>query len=442
MTIAADGGKVYWYLAERFPKPYPSGNIPRSYSQQEAHDFLTKYSSLIIRPPSSPSSSDGLTISKLWSNSTFIRLVPIEEGTFNIWHHGRLVCAGDSIHKATPNLGLGGNSAIESAAALANRIVALESRTSLRATEQSPTKPARSTKPTKKEIEEILADYANSRKPRADEAVKVTDALTKAHTLYSWVDKLLVFYILPRFSEFVPNFFLDLVVDSERLDFLPLPERSLRRDVLAPFNPMMGSTKKESKIWRAVVGLPLLVLAGVAFSVMDVRGTPVDAARTLRDSGKVALPHSYGGEKAEVGILTKFYGVEAVDDMVSMINMFFVAGMYGLSKECRRQMLSFITDGTNLLLIWTFESARRANGLNILQLFVPNPTPPFSLTCWLTLVIALTCLLFSARYLALEYFRLFGVSFTTSFHPLRTLLPGTNALRAQNGVSLPSLRFF
>ena len=375
LTIAADGGKVYWYIAERFPKPYPSGSIPRSYSQQETHDFLTKHSSMVIRPPSSPSSSDGVTISKLWSNSTFVRLAPIEEGTFNIWNHGRLVCAGDSVHKSTPNLGLGGNSAIESVAALANRIVALGSRTP---------------KPTKKEIEEILADYADSRKPRANQAVKISDVMTKAHTLYSWADKLLVFHVLPRFSEFVPNFFVDLVVDSERLDFLPLPERSLRREVLAPFNPMMGSTKKESKIWRAVVGLPLLILAVVAFSVMDIRGTPVDAARAWRDSGTVVLPHGSssggssggGGTVEEVGILRKFYGVEAVDDMVSLINMFFVPGMYGLSKECRRQMLSFITDGTNLLLIWTFESARRANGLNILQLFVPISSS-FSFWTWL-----------------------------------------------------------
>jgi 2-polyprenyl-6-methoxyphenol hydroxylase-like FAD-dependent oxidoreductase len=49
-------------------------------------------------------------------------LVPTEEAEYEHWTWGRFVCLGDSIHKVTPNMGAGGNAAIESAAALANAI--------------------------------------------------------------------------------------------------------------------------------------------------------------------------------------------------------------------------------------------------------------------------------------------------------------------------------
>ncbi|KAK4169846.1 Neuroligin-4, X-linked [Cladorrhinum sp. PSN259] len=353
-TVGVEGGKFYWYMGERYPKPYPSGTIPRGYSTQDTNDFLTKYSSLVIRPESAPGAGDALTIADIWANSSFYCLVPIEEGTFHLWHHGRLVCAGDAVHKATPNLGLGGNTAIESAAALANGIVALDRR--------AKSFGLAAPYPTKSDIEKMLAEYQKKRKPRADEVVKASDTVTKAHTLYSWLDKILVFYILPRFDEFIPAFKLELMVGSEKIDFLPLPEKSLRRDkVLAPFNPMIGVTKQESKLWRAVLALPLLAMAGLAFHVMDV--SPVlKAAKAMRDAGKLVL-----SDGEQVGVLRRFYGLEGLDDFIAEVNMFFVPGMYGLSPQCRRQMLTFITEGTTLLLIWTFESTRRANGLNILQ---------------------------------------------------------------------------
>ncbi|KAK3988377.1 hypothetical protein QBC44DRAFT_101898 [Cladorrhinum sp. PSN332] len=128
----------------------------------------------------------------------------------------------------------------------------------------------------------------------------------------------------------------------------------------------MAVTKKESILWRAVLALPLLGLAVTAFHVMDVRPV-LKAAKAMRDGGKLVLGGANGG--AEVNVVRKFYGFEGFDDFVAEVNMFFVPGMYGLSPQCRRQMLTFITEGTNLLLIWTFESARRANnnGFNILQ---------------------------------------------------------------------------
>lgn len=63
-----------------------------------------------------------VTFENIWKNTLVSNLVVLEESTFKLWTHDRIACISNNIHKMTPNVGYGGNTAIESTAALANII--------------------------------------------------------------------------------------------------------------------------------------------------------------------------------------------------------------------------------------------------------------------------------------------------------------------------------
>ncbi|KAL2143755.1 hypothetical protein VTI28DRAFT_10052 [Corynascus sepedonium] len=344
LSITAEGGKMYWFAQERLPRTYHLGEIPR-YTDDDARDFVARHADLIY---AKGSNGQKLTLPDLWEKTTSFRLVAIEEAKFKLWHWGRIVCAGDSIHKATPNLGVGGNSAIESAAALANGIKRLADQWN-----------STGRRSTKQEIEEMLAEYQRSRTVRAEAVVDSSGILARSHNMQGWGRRLFVKFVLPHLTEFVPELMGNAIIGATKLDYLPLPMASLSGT--KPFNPTQGEGLRESKLKRSIYALPLLGLAFTAAWVMDVNPV-VEWAIALRDSGVFELPS--GGS---VPILRTFYHLPSFDDFVAMVNTFFFPAMYGTDLLSRRQTLSFLTDGVVLLTIWIFESARRASLLTPVQ---------------------------------------------------------------------------
>ncbi|SPQ25384.1 76920dad-2e05-476e-8657-376aa0d4bde4 [Thermothielavioides terrestris] len=343
-VIGAEGGKVYWFAQERLPQTYRLGNIPR-YTDDDARAFVARNGDLVMIPR-----PHGLTLADLWEKTVSFRLVAVEEAKFKLWHWGRIVCAGDSIHKSTPNLGVGGNAAVESAAALANGIKRL-----------ADTWAATGRRPSQEEVEHMLAEYQKQREVRAAAGVDSSGLLTRAQNLQGWTSRLFVKFALPHFSEFIADLTGDALVGATKLDFLPLPMVSLTGT--RPFNPTQGEGLQESKLKRALFALPLLSLCFVAMFVMNA--TPaLDWAYPLRDSGKFDLG------SGSVPILRSFYGIRGFDDFVALINTFFFPAVYGTDPVSRRQAISFLADLAVLLTIWLLESTRRANLFTPMQL--PN----------------------------------------------------------------------
>lgn len=89
----------------------------------------------------------------------------LEEVYYSHWTWGRFVCLGDSVHKMTPNMGSGGNSAIESAAALANALYDMLNKTP-KAVQSYPSVDMGA-------IQQTLSQYQHSRSVRASATVKV-----------------------------------------------------------------------------------------------------------------------------------------------------------------------------------------------------------------------------------------------------------------------------
>jgi hypothetical protein len=64
-----------------------------------------------------------------------------------------------------------------------------------------------------------------------------------------------------------------LVIGAVKLDYLPLPDRSLRGTM--PFNPSQGLSHGESKLMRAAKAVPFF---GVAILALEVFGAVVRLA--------------------------------------------------------------------------------------------------------------------------------------------------------------------
>ncbi|KAK4149757.1 hypothetical protein C8A00DRAFT_37653, partial [Chaetomidium leptoderma] len=338
LTIAAEGGKVYWFVQERLDGIHHRTDIPR-YTDDDARAFVARNGDIIHLP--------GVTLADLWQKTVSSRLVAIEEAKFNLWHWGRIACVGDAVHKSTPNLGIGGNSAVESAAAIANGIKRLADSWS-----------ATGRRPSQQDVERMLDEYQRGRQLRAAAVVDASGFLARAQSMRDPSTRLFVKYVIPRLSEFLPEMMGNAMIGATKLDFLPLPMASLTGT--KPFNPTQGDGLRESKLKRMLFALPLLALVFAAGWVMNAE--PAGAwATALRDSGTLELP------TGSVPILRTFYHIPGFDDFIALVNTFFFPTVYNTDPVSRRQLTSFLTDGAVLVTIWIFESTRRANMLTPLQ---------------------------------------------------------------------------
>jgi hypothetical protein len=166
--------KIYEY-ADKVP------NIPR-YTENDCMSFGESCRDQLIKP--------GLQFRDIWENRVSYTLVPTEEAQLKRWSWGRIACVGDTVHKMTPNMGAGGNSAIETAAALANEIKKMVD-------------VAEKGKPSFSAIQAHLGNYQKIRETRITAVLAAANGLTRIHALKTFKDKLFALWILPMAGDTV-----------------------------------------------------------------------------------------------------------------------------------------------------------------------------------------------------------------------------------------------
>lgn len=115
LVFVGKGGVPQWFFFSKMPQKYiGKANIPR-YTKADMDAEVEKYGDF--------QAIENVTIKQLIDNTKTYSYFPLEEANHEHWTYKRIVCLGDSIHKMTPNLGQGGNQAIESAAVLTNCLV-------------------------------------------------------------------------------------------------------------------------------------------------------------------------------------------------------------------------------------------------------------------------------------------------------------------------------
>ncbi|KAH6884576.1 FAD binding domain-containing protein [Thelonectria olida] len=99
-----------WFLAyKRLPAPI-------SQSTRLTDEDAESFANSLMEKPITPDKTFG----DLWAVKKWSRLFNLEEGCVQTWHWDRIVLVGDSVHKMTPNSGLGLNQGWQGVAALTN----------------------------------------------------------------------------------------------------------------------------------------------------------------------------------------------------------------------------------------------------------------------------------------------------------------------------------
>jgi 2-polyprenyl-6-methoxyphenol hydroxylase-like FAD-dependent oxidoreductase len=255
IVITSRNERVYWFLIEKMPHVHRYGKIPR-FAKADAEALVAKHLDIPLTP-------DGkVTVCDLWKNRVTYSIVPLEEAYYKHWSFGRFVCLGDSIHKMTPNMGAGGNSAIEGVAALANELHSMLDQN------------RNSVAPIPIEnIRKALLSYQKTRHTRAFATVRASNYVTRFHALRGFLENLLAHYLMPFAGDLLVDLASDSWIGSMRIEYLPIPQRSLRGTM--PFNPEQGYGKNESLLVRAVTATPFLAMCVIGLCLrMSQTSTP------------------------------------------------------------------------------------------------------------------------------------------------------------------------
>ncbi|KAF4309032.1 putative FAD binding domain protein [Botryosphaeria dothidea] len=160
-AVSATGvpGLIFWFLFIKMPSVTRMPNCPR-FGDQEMEEMIAEYGHNHLGPT--------YTIKDLWDV------------------HGRVVLIGDSVHKATVNPGLGGNTAYEGIARFTNGLMDL-----LR---QSP-------QPTSEQLTEVFRTYEEAHRPRAELVVKLSGMITRYEAQDTWYLKTASRWLIPWVSD-------------------------------------------------------------------------------------------------------------------------------------------------------------------------------------------------------------------------------------------------
>ncbi|KAJ4361867.1 hypothetical protein N0V83_010808 [Neocucurbitaria cava] len=318
--IIGGKGKIYWFIFKKLDKIWVP-NIPR-YTRDDADTF-----------------AEYPRYATPW--------YPTEEAQLKRWSWGRIACVGDGVHKMTPNMGAGGNAAIETAAALANSLKKMRDT-------------ADKGKPSYETIQGHLGDYQKVREIRLSATLTAANGLTRIHALKTLKDRIFAFWVLPFAGDLFVDMNCDMVTGAVQLDYLPIPDRSLHGNM--PFNPTQGMGQNESKLLRALKAVPFLGISLLAMYLMWGDALPPMLQRTgeIMENGV----HNNIGEPGFVKPLMNFYGIEFIDSRIRGLAACFASFQF-VDVICSWQTFSFLTDLGIVYAILLIESARRANILTV-----------------------------------------------------------------------------
>jgi hypothetical protein len=354
IAIVGKNDRTYYFVFEKMDQVYKPPHIPR-YTEADRDRFAERHGDMHI--------TEKVLLRDIHKHSVSSTLVGIETATYKIWTWGRIACLGDSAHKMTPNAGPslscfakfranadaisgnGGNSAIESAAALANSIKKLSDKSN-------------GQHPSEQQVIECLQNYQKSREVRAAAAIEASNLLTHVQALATWAHSLFAHYALPILGDFFEGLQSDMSIGATLIDYLPPPEMSLIGNM--PFNPEQGQGHKESLALRACFALPLLALSGFAWRLANP--TLLDASGIVTGS---AWYNDWSTSSSLTGAISGFAGQ---NNRTANMQDAFMATSINSGTAAGIHTASFLTYFGVILAIWSVEAVRRCNALMPVQL--------------------------------------------------------------------------
>jgi hypothetical protein len=241
----------------------------------------------------------------------------------------------------TPNLGQGGNSAIESAASLANSIAKLIQGTSACRTE---------------DIHRSFKDWEAIRRQRVARVWKTAHDLTRLEAIETLKDRLMV-YLLPYMNTHMTNLSSKLIIGAEKLDCVADPPRSLQCSM--PYRSERKSCQSTAETFRtrALMCAPFVGCFAAACATMAPIFTQIGPSLSLYlEKGTWTARN---GEFVDLN--ETLYHVPFLDNLFRTLITCFLPSITGSDPQSRAQMLCFITDIGSVYGMWLLESYRKGS---------------------------------------------------------------------------------
>lgn len=239
-------------------------------------------------------------------------------------------------------MGQGGNSAIESAASLANHITQLVQNSSER-------------KVPLEDIKNCLNEWQTARQPRTKEVLINANSLTRLEACATLKDRLVAYHVLPYIQSYLVDRLAKSLAGAEKLDCIPLPPRASNCTMPLHVVSELSETDKEPLWRRAISTTPLIACAVAAHSLMGsaLEGLLPHLISILRQGAWT----SSNGET--VSLTRSLYNVPFLDRLFSPLVTCFLPSISGSDAVSRSQMISFLADCGPVYTIWLLESYRQ-----------------------------------------------------------------------------------
>ncbi|PWY78296.1 monooxygenase [Aspergillus heteromorphus CBS 117.55] len=204
LTIHGRHGRVFWFVIQKLDRKYVYPDVPR-FSEKDAEHVFSQLKDMKFWKD--------VTVGDLWKNREVFSMTALEEGLFKTWHHDRMVLAGDSVHKMTPNFGQGANCAIEDVATLSSLLHDLINVRGIH-------------KPSNTQVDSLLQQYQQIRYTRMDSMCRTAASVARMQARDGWFNTVFARYWAPYAGNVPADIASKVIADAEAIAFLPLPERS------------------------------------------------------------------------------------------------------------------------------------------------------------------------------------------------------------------------
>ncbi|GKZ25789.1 hypothetical protein AbraIFM66951_010010 [Aspergillus brasiliensis] len=204
LTIHGRHGRVFWFVIQKLDRKYVYPDVPR-FSDEDAVQLFERVKHVRFWK--------NICVGDLWKNREVFSMTALEEGVFETWHYDRMVLAGDSVHKMTPNFGQGANSAIEDAAALSSLLHDLVNARGV-------------CKPTDTQIQHLLQQYRQTRYTRMVGMCGTAASVSRIQARDGFLNTVFGRYWAPYAGNLPADLASKMMADAEVITFLPVPGRS------------------------------------------------------------------------------------------------------------------------------------------------------------------------------------------------------------------------
>lgn len=234
VVIPSKDDLVFWFIARKLDRTYGYEDAPR-FTDKDAAAECERYLDVQIW--------HGLKFGDIWAKRSHASMTVLQEGVFEKWSCGRVVCIGDSIHKMTVNLGQGANCAMEDVAVLSNLL-----HERLGQKEKG--------KPSGQEVEALLRRFNKIHLPRVVEICGMAAMTARIHSRDGLVRKIIGRYGMPYLGFLFEARPFGMIAGAASLDFIPLP----RSEFFGWEKYNLKNKKSSIRPWFVLSCLPFLLI--------------------------------------------------------------------------------------------------------------------------------------------------------------------------------------